>query len=183
MGPVEKLSTLRPRSPRWPGGAEGLSPPEQDLPLEGPRRSPWEGLALGAPYLHSPPSRPPPEGGAERPRGAVDPGVQSVPRPAPPGPPAADGRRPAGSCREGRDGSRDTCEVGSFGSSSLPDLGSSHSQCIFIFYALLNFQIFGNLSYIFPLLSPSLIAICSANIFDIISILLNFIISVLWPRI
>lgn len=130
MGPVEKLSTLRPRSPRWPGGAEGLSPPEQDLPLEGPRRSPWEGLALGAPYLHSPPSRPPPEGGAERPRGAVDPGVQSVPRPAPPGPPAADGRRPAGSCREGRDGSRDTCEVGSFGSSSLPDLGSSHSQCI-----------------------------------------------------
>lgn len=110
MGPGQKLSTLRPRSPRWPGGAEGLSPPEQDLPLEGPRRSPWEGLAPGAPHLHSLLSRPPPEGGAERPRGAVDPGVQSVPRPAPPGPPAADGRRPAGSCREGRDGSRDTCE-------------------------------------------------------------------------
>ena len=128
MGPGQKLSTLRPRSPRWPGGAEGLSPPEQDLPLEGPRRSPWEGLAPGAPHLHSPPSRPPPEGGAERPRGAVDPGVLSVPRPAPPGPPAADGRRPAGSCREGRDGSRDTCEVGSCGSSSPPDLGSSHSH-------------------------------------------------------
>lgn len=127
-GPGKKLSTLRPKSPRWPGGAEGLSPPEQDLPLEGPRRSPWEGLAPGAPQLHSPPSRPPPEGGAERPRGAVDPGVLSVLRPAPPGPPAADGRRPAGSCREGRDGSRDTCEVGSCGSCSPRDLGSSHSH-------------------------------------------------------
>ncbi|XDB64466.1 hypothetical protein AB1E18_017775 [Capra hircus] len=82
----------------------------KDLPLEGPRRSPWEGLAPGAPHLHSPPSRPPPERGAEQLQGAVDPVVLSVSRPAPPGPLAADGRRRAGSCQEGRDGSQDTCE-------------------------------------------------------------------------
>ena len=67
-----------PEEPPLACGTEGLSPPEQDLPLQGPRRSPWEGLAPGAPHLHSPPSRPPPEGGAERLRGAVDPGVLSV---------------------------------------------------------------------------------------------------------
>lgn len=125
---ARELCTLRPRSPRWPGGTEGLSSPEQDLPLEGPRRSPWEGLAPGAPHLHSPPSRPPPERGAEQLQGAVDPVVLSVSRPAPPGPLAADGRRRAGSCQEGRDGSQDTCEVGSCGSSSPTDLGSSQSN-------------------------------------------------------
>jgi len=38
-----------PEEPPLACGTEGLSPPEQDLPLQGPRRSPWEGLAPGAP--------------------------------------------------------------------------------------------------------------------------------------
>ncbi|XP_043771468.1 uncharacterized protein LOC122702014 [Cervus elaphus] len=88
---------------------------EQELP----RRSPWEGLAPGSPAS---------AGGRSRaPSGDRGPwrSERSATRAA--RPPAADGRRPAVSCREGRDGSWDTCEVGSCGSSSPPDLGSSQS--------------------------------------------------------
>ncbi|XP_043311269.1 jmjC domain-containing histone demethylation protein 1-like [Cervus canadensis] len=75
---------------------------EQELPMERPRRSPWEGLAPG--------SRASAGGRSRAPSGDRGPwrSERSATRAA--RPPAADGRRPAVSCREERDGSCDTCE-------------------------------------------------------------------------
>ncbi|XDC67633.1 hypothetical protein R6Z07M_018815 [Ovis aries] len=76
---------------------------------------PWEGLAPGAPHLHSPPSWPPPERGAEHLQGAVDPVVLSVSRPAPPGPLAADGRGVAGAAKKGEMALRTRVSLGRAG--------------------------------------------------------------------